>query len=294
MATQTYEYNIVSNFQGSDNNLTIWDSTQHSELSGKYVSVVIQLSCVARNTAQNKNGTYSIIFETSSGMFDTQKFEIGTKNVQALKINPDDKFAKILVSNKFANKGVCDTRLIMKKAYSTFSDSVSGEIRGTIKCTIEPMTEEQKQTASTVGLDKNAISDWFKTLSVDSMKGGQSATDQYTVQTSFVKGKQKNTLWTNKGVNTNTIDEISISLSGNVLNNASSQRVIDVDVVATGDGDTFTDNMTMEIVPAGRYVTFNVEGNYLKADLPNDGNCEFKVIAKNTEDLSGEFVGNII
>lgn len=293
MANQTYEYAVIAEFENGDNNITIWDSTQHSsDLKGKFISVVIDLRCVARNTAQNKNGTYSIILESGSGMFDTKEIEVGTKSVKALTINPDDWFAKVLAAKLLANDGNCDLRLIMKKTYSTFSDKISGEIRGTIKCTVT--AEEDKDKDVTVGLDKNAISDWFKTLSADGINSGQQVTDQYTIQMNFSKGKAQNVIWTNKGNNNNTINEISISLSGNVLNNATSQRVIDVDVVAVSGDDTFDDNMTMEIVQANRYAQFDTSGLYTSSQLPNGGNCEFKIVAKNTTDLSGEFVGNVI
>ena len=293
MANQTYEYAVIAQFENGDNNITIWDSTQHSsDLKGKFISVVIDLRCVARNTAQNKNGNYSIILESSSGMFDTKEIEVGTKSVKALTINPDDWFAKILAAKLLANDGNCDLRLIMKKTYSTFSDKISGEIRGTVKCTVT--AEEDKDKDVTVGLNKNAISDWFKTLSADGIKSGQQVTDQYTIQMNFSKGKAQNVIWTNKGNNSNTINEISISLSGNVLNNATSQKVIDVDIIAVSGDDTFEDNMATETVQPIRYSQFDTSGVYTASQLPNSGDCEFKIVAKNTTDFSGEFVGNVI
>ena len=48
---QTYTYNIVGSFTAQDEEVVLWDSTQHSaDLKGKFVSVVMQLSCVANNT----------------------------------------------------------------------------------------------------------------------------------------------------------------------------------------------------------------------------------------------------
>lgn len=298
MASQEYEYDIVAQFENEDSNKTIWDSTQHSsDLKGRYISVIVNLRCVARNTAQNKNGAYSIILEATSGL-DSKDIEIGTKNVKALTINPDDTMGKILISRSLVNDGKCNLKLIMKKTYSTFSDKISGEIRGTIKCAVTGEVEEGEKESDgkqlTVGLDKNAVTDWFKTLSVDGIKAGQKVTDQYTVNMQFAKGKTEQVIWTNKGVNNNTINNISIDLSGNIYNNVTSQRVIDVDVVATDGEYTFTDNMTMEIVQGQRYANFDTSGKYYNSQLPNQGNVEFSIIAKNTTDLNGEFIGNVI
>ena len=298
MASQEYEYDIVAEFENGDSNKTIWDSTQHSsDLKGRYISVIVNLRCVARNTAQNKNGAYSIILETTSGL-DSKDIEIGTKNVKALTINPDDTMGKILISRSLVNDGKCNLKLVVKKTYSTFSDKISGEIRGTIKCAVTGEVEEGEKESDgkqlTVGLDKNAVTDWFKTLSVDGIKAGQKVTDQYTVNMQFAKGKTEQVIWTNKGVNKNTINTISIDLSGNIYNNVTSQRVIDVDVVATDGEYTFTDNMTMEIVQGQRYANFDTSGKYYNSQLPNQGNVEFSIIAKNTTDLNGEFIGNVI
>ena len=84
---------------------------------------------------------------------------------------------KILISRSLVNDGQCNLKLVVKKTYSTFSDKISGEIRGTIKCAVTGEVEEGEKESDgkqlTVGLDKNAVTDWFKTLSVDGIKAGQ-------------------------------------------------------------------------------------------------------------------------
>lgn len=288
--TYQYGYDVSLSFGTNDDNLTIWDSTQHAELKGKFVSVVIQLTCECQNTSP-RNGTYDIVLESTSGFFNSEEIEIGTKTVGAAS-KPVDKFSKILSSRMFANNGDCDIKIYFKRVFASISNKLSGTITGSIKCTVT--SEEDKESETTVGLDKNAITDWFKTLSVDGTKSGETVKKEYPVKYRFAEGSLGHTLWTNSEISDMTMDEVAVSIGGNLTNIGTTSKTVDIDFVASGgSGQNFATIIRSVMVGAGSTVEFNASTMYSKSQFPNDGVCSIKISATNTEDIRGLVLGQI-
>lgn len=289
---QLFGYDISKAFGNNDSNITLWDSSEHGELEGKIICISIQLSCECQNTSP-RNGTYEIILE-SNGMTtifgDSEEVLIGSKTVGAAS-RPTTSFSKLLNSKSLAADGACDVKVVLKKKFAAISNKLSGTVTGTIKCTVVPYDEETKQKAATLGLDKNAITDWFKSLSVDGAKSGTPLMNEDSIGYSFVKGSLGHTLWKSDSSNLVT-EKVTISLDGQLTNSDLASKT--VEFVFTASGDTnFSTSFASKTIPASGSIDFNVAGVFRRSQLPSDGVCDMKINITGTSSVSGQILGEV-
>lgn len=279
---EVYELNV--DYQANAETV-LWDS-ENRGISGKITCITINFE----NHAINVNtmmARHSVITMYSTHSFDQQTIECGVRYTAASTIEYAT-LQRIYSGSKLVNNGICDVVIKIKS-----DRDLHGTIKGTVEVSFTEDEEEQdKQT--TLSLNQNALSDWMKESTVNKGKFGISSTNQFPISINFEQGKTQQLIWTNRGVDNNYIEKISISLNLDVTNNADSQRVIDLDFDALYGSDDYTDNIEMWIMPPGELRNLNTATSYEKDVIPNDGLAIINIILKNTQTISGRVDGVVI
>lgn len=282
---QVFNYTINTSFGENDDNLIAWNSTQYSELNGKFVSIIVQLRCECHNSSSS-NGAYNIVLENSS-VSDSEENKFGIIVVRPGAETLVTKFSKVFNSKTLLNNGDCNAKIILRKEKFEISNRLSGRIVGTVKCTVTDV----QNSDTTVALDKNAITDWFKTLSVDGAKSGESVVDQESISYSFPQSSLGHLLWRGD-YSKKAVEKVAVSLDGRLINVNSSSKTVEFIFTASGS-QTFSNVFATKVVPANSSISFSVSAVYTQDQLPNNGVCDMKINITNTEFISGQVLGGI-
>ena len=280
-----YEVNVSYNANAET---VIWSSVNRN-IPGKITSITLDFEQHAINVDTAFAAKCEII-TTSTHSLET--VEVGHDTAYCAKKTIDYvKYARIYTGSKLANNGICDVTVKIKTARN-----LTGEVTGTVTvCFTEDEDEQDK--ATTTSLNQNALTDWLKENTASKAKKGAAKTNQYPIEVSFEQSSNplaQTLLWTNKGVNSDFIENVNISLNIDVRNNTDSMKVIQLDFNAAYGSDTYSDTINMWQIPAGELRNITTAASYSVEDIPNDGLAVATLVLKTNMGTSGLVEGVVI
>lgn len=284
---QKREYEVNVSYNANSETL-IWSSANRN-IPGKITCVAIDFEQHAINV-DTMLARKSEIIVTSTHSSETKETGRYTAYCEKKKIDYTD-FRKIYSSSNLANNGVCDVTIKIKA-----DRNLSGSIKGTVTISFTEDEEEQNKE-TTLGLNQNALTDWLKESTASKAKKGAAKTNQYPIEITFEQSSNplaQVLLWTNKGVNSDFIENVNISLNIDVRNNTDSMKVIQLDFNAAYGSDTFSDTINMWQIPAGELRNITTAASYNVEDIPNDGLAVATLVLKTNMGTSGLVEGVVI
>ncbi len=284
---QNTVFNITNLSYAEKAETVVFDLSQQ-QFSGKITSITINLEnhSICTNTGFVFACT-ELYLHSGNNMLDEQVDKIAYRYVENQKIeyNP---ITKIIPGSKLAHGGNCSFSLVIKA-----NGKIHGDLNGTITVYYTQDAEEQNKT-TILGLNQNAVTDWFKTLSVEKTKSGKKDSSQFQINKTISKTQML--LWDNREIKTKVSDKVGISLHLSVTNSTNTVRTIQLTFKAAYGSEEYVDDIGSGTwsIGAGETREIDTADTYEKAVLPNDGVALLTINATTLSGVTGNITGAVI